>query len=744
MWVGLAGAVAVLVGSAYGGLLVRAVLLDVLSLWPGLALSLVVLVIRSRMTRYRRTFYREAPGAAIPFVLLTWLVFGLGLHLTGWEALPSSAADLSGPPVDGTIAGVVLDLHTDGQVTLDGNGGLLYEVGQMAKGGDVAPARSSEMLAGDEVAVRIGEESDPGWFGSAGWNVSISASPEWSVNIIAQSVEADLTAVRLTSLRVSADGRVRLADADGDIPVFLGGTLVLEIPADASVEVTGSAQVGPGWEVTATGKRFEGTGTSRFLVEVDPGSDLVVEQWERSGRSEASAAAGRPRAGCSSHAGTTISGRRGVVMDSREREAARRFEWLRGLGIAAWSIVGACLVLALLAWLVLQLRIIWPPLIFAVIIVYLFKPLVDRLERHKVPRVAGGCLAYVLFGALLVLIGVLIVPVMSNQAVELVDQVPEVIDSASQALSDVASMLNLPESFQGVESFSVGLREWFADPANREVILEGIGRVGEIARGVLEVAIVVLLAPVLAFYILVDAHNLRRAGERLIPAADRDEVVHLARQIGKAVGGFIRGQLMVALVVGVLSSLALRILDLPFWLIVGLLAGLLNIVPFIGPWVGGALGVSTALIVGDPIRAIWVVVAFLAIQQIDNHLVSPLILRVAVHLSPVSIILALLAGGSIGGLFGVLIAVPVTAVLKIVAGHLWRTRVLRESWDEAVQAVMVEYEPEPLKERFRRGRTDDSEAGDLADDAADPIAGHETDHGDIEAPVAEASYPRED
>lgn len=431
-------------------------------------------------------------------------------------------------------------------------------------------------------------------------------------------------------------------------------------------------------------------------------------------------------------------------MDSREREATRRFEWLRGLGIAAWSIVGACLVLALVAWLVLQLRIIWPPLIFAVIIVYLFKPLVDRLEKHRVPRVAGGCLAYVLFGAVLVLIGVLIVPIMSSQAVELVDQVPEVIDGASRVVSDVATALNLPEGFQGVESLSDGLREWFADPANREVILEAVGRVGEIARGVLEVAVVVLLAPVLAFYILVDAHNLRRAGESLIPAADRDEVVHLARQIGKAVGGFIRGQLMVALVVGLLSSLALRILDLPFWLIVGLLAGLLNIVPFIGPWVGGALGVSTALMVGDPIRAIWVVVAFLAIQQFDNHFVSPLILRVAVHLSPVTIILALLAGGSIGGLFGVLIAVPVTAVLKIVAGHLWRTRVLGESWDQAVQAVLVEYEPEPLKERLRRVRADDPQDVDLPENGSDEDPGDDVVDGATKAPTSETSRPGQD
>ncbi|MCY4370920.1 MAG: AI-2E family transporter [bacterium] len=401
-------------------------------------------------------------------------------------------------------------------------------------------------------------------------------------------------------------------------------------------------------------------------------------------------------------------------MNQQDREAPRRFEWLRGMGIASWSIVGACAVLALLVWILLQLRIIWPPLIFAVIIVYLFKPLVDRLERYRVPRVAGGCLAYLLFGGLLVLIGVLIVPVINEQTVELVHQFPAVIDNTSSTVTDLAARLPLPETFQGLDPLGE-LSSWFADPSNREVILGWVSQAGEIARGVLEVAVVVFLAPVLAFYILVDAHNLRQAGERLIPSADRAEAIHLMRQIGKAVGGFIRGQLMVALVVGLLSSLTLLILDLPFWMLVGLLAGLLNIVPFIGPWVGGALGVSTALIVGDPIRAIWVAVAFLAIQQIDNHVVSPLILRVAVHLSPVTIILALLAGGSIGGLLGVLIAVPATAVLKIVAGHLWRTRVLGESWDQAMQAVLVEYQPEPLKDRIRLGRLEDRQTGSGAE-----------------------------
>ena len=387
-------------------------------------------------------------------------------------------------------------------------------------------------------------------------------------------------------------------------------------------------------------------------------------------------------------------------MNLEEQSESRRFEWLRHTGVAAWSIVGVCAVAALLIWLIIQLRVIWPPLILAVIIIFLFNPLVDRLERIKVPRAAGGCLSYLLLGGVLVLIGAAIVPLIRDQTSGLAEQFPQAVEKASDFISGLTARLSILGNVPGLEDLSGNLCNWFSCLD----IGSSFGQLTEIVRGVLETAVAVLLAPVLAFYILVDAPNLKKAANRMVPADDRAEAFYLARQIGKAVGGFIRGQLVVAVIVGLLSSLALRLLDLPFWLIVGMIAGLLNIVPFIGPWVGGALGVSTALMVGDPIRAVWVAAAFLAIQQLDNHFVSPMILRVAVHLNPATIILSLLAGGSLGGLLGVLIAVPLTAVLKIVIGHFWRTRVLGESWDQAAQAIVVEYEPESLRERLRRGR----------------------------------------
>ncbi|MXX63930.1 MAG: AI-2E family transporter [Acidimicrobiia bacterium] len=389
-------------------------------------------------------------------------------------------------------------------------------------------------------------------------------------------------------------------------------------------------------------------------------------------------------------------------MEPEDRDRINRYDWLRGVGVASWSVVGLLAVTAIFVWLIYQIRIIWVPLILAVLLTFLVKPAVDFLENRRVPRVGGGCLVYLLLGGVLVVIGVLIVPIISQQATDLADRVPEAIDSGLGFVEYAADSLDLNLDVVGAESLMEEFTGLFSDPPNLEVILDVLTRAGEFALGVVEGIAIVLLAPVLAFYILVDTHNLRRRAERLIPPADRAEVIHVAGQVSRALSGFIRGQLMVALIVGILSSLALWVLDLPFWLIVGLLAGLLNIVPFIGPWVGGALGVTTALIVGDPIKILWVIVAFVLIQQFDNHLVSPLVLRAAVKLSPVTIILVLLVGGSLGGLFGVLIAVPTTAVLKIVLGHLWRTRVLGESWEEVSSPVVVEFEGTG---RERLGRT---------------------------------------
>jgi predicted PurR-regulated permease PerM len=157
----------------------------------------------------------------------------------------------------------------------------------------------------------------------------------------------------------------------------------------------------------------------------------------------------------------------------------------------------------------------------------------------------------------------------------------------------------------------------------------------------------------------------------LIPPGRRDEIRGLMDRIGQAVGGFFRGQLLVALFVGVASSIGLWLIGLPFWLLVGMVAGVFNLVPLVGPFIGGGLAVIIALISGQPLKAVWAALVLLVVQQIDNHLISPNVMGRTVQLHPVVVMLALLVGASFAGLFGMLVIVPLVAVVKIVFLFIW-------------------------------------------------------------------------
>lgn len=174
---------------------------------------------------------------------------------------------------------------------------------------------------------------------------------------------------------------------------------------------------------------------------------------------------------------------------------------------------------------------------------------------------------------------------------------------------------------------------------------------------------------------------------------NQPEATHVGGQLNAALGGFLRGQLVVALIVGSMLSVGYWLVGLEFWLLIGIIGGVLNIVPFLGPWIGGALGVVVALTTGDFGTVAWAVVVAVVVQQIDNNFVSPTVLQATVRLHPTVTLLVLVLGGATAGIWGVVIAVPLTASLKILVGHWWRTRLLGQTWHEAAEAMFEEPDP---------------------------------------------------
>ena len=366
---------------------------------------------------------------------------------------------------------------------------------------------------------------------------------------------------------------------------------------------------------------------------------------------------------------------------------------LRRAGLLAWSVVGIFAVLWALTWLLSKVQILIAPVVLATALIYVLNPLVNRLARIRVPRILGALAGFLLILSGLVLIGFLVAPSVGDQATSLSDRFPELYE---ESVSDIETLIS-DFGFGDVDLWSYEqLQDFVKDPQRQDQLLSALfDNIGKVTTGLLEAILVFFVAPVVAFYVLIDLPRVRRESVALIPEHLREEVVHVAGRLGRAIGGFLRGQVVVAVIVGVMTSFGFWLIGLEFWLIIGLIAGSLNIIPFVGPWVGGALGVVVGLVTGSLETAALAALVALIVQQIDNHFVSPTVLRATVQLHPAVVILVLILGGAVGGLWGVVLAVPVTAAVKILAGHLWRTRVLGQPWEEVDGDEGADAAPDP-------------------------------------------------
>lgn len=342
------------------------------------------------------------------------------------------------------------------------------------------------------------------------------------------------------------------------------------------------------------------------------------------------------------------------------------FDGLRRAGIAAWAILGILVLVAVGLIVLYQIRVIFPPLVLALAIIYLLNPGVTRLQRRGFPRWLGTLTIYAFFVLFIFVLVSLLLPTMKNQIEEFSARLPGLRHEATQAITNIAEKLgpSIKEDIGGI-----------ADSIQGQLITRG-GQLLRFGLGALHVLLIFVLAPWLALYLLIDLDRLSKSFGEYLPPRYRDEWLMLLNRCGATLGGFFRGQLLVALVVGVLSSAFLALIGVPFWLPLGLLIGFFNIIPFVGPFLGGGLAVLIAAVDGGISRALLTALAMLVVQQTDNHLISPKIMGAAVSLHPVTVILALLAGGTLAGLWGMLIAVPSTGVAKVLLMHYYSTHVL--------------------------------------------------------------------
>jgi predicted PurR-regulated permease PerM len=357
---------------------------------------------------------------------------------------------------------------------------------------------------------------------------------------------------------------------------------------------------------------------------------------------------------------------RAPVLKPKQRPAG--YDRFIRFGIAAWAGIG----ILLLAWLLLRVlgfaRPTLAPLLIAMVVVYLLNPIVAALERRGTPRVAGAAVVYLLFFGVVALALSLLVPAVGRQAAAVADDFPAYLQDIQGQVQRAGSRFGQHWEL----NLDTGrVSQWLSEAGNRQTVTKYLTGLRSFTTSMLHALVVLVLGPIMAFYLLVDLPRLQRGAVAMIPPAKREEMRELGDRIGKTVGGFFRGQLLVALFVGIASSVGLYLIHLPFWLLVGLVAGVFNLVPLIGPFIGGGLAVVIALLNGKPVMALLAVVVLTVVQQVDNHLISPNVMGRTVRLHPVVVMLALLLGATFGGLFGMLVVVPLVGVAKIVFLYCW-------------------------------------------------------------------------
>lgn len=356
-------------------------------------------------------------------------------------------------------------------------------------------------------------------------------------------------------------------------------------------------------------------------------------------------------------------------------------------GLLAWSMIGMLALAGLLGWLLYLVRDIFPPIALATALIFILNPLVSRMEKKGVRRGIGTAGIYLLFLAFVVVLVSLITPVLGRQLNDLSQRLPEIQADLKDAAENVADRF-------GVSLQELGLSPQ-KDPATTgtaeqtPTLFEKFGTrvfagAGRFASSALHVLLTFVLAPIFALYLLMDLPKIQKSLTRFIPPRYRDEWLLLSRRCGQAVGAFFRGQLVVAVIVAIMSAIALRIVGIPFWLPIGLLAGFFNLIPLVGPFVGGGVAVLVAGFTQGPRQAVYAALAMLVVQQIDNHFISPKVMGKAVRLHPVAVMVVLLVGATLAGLWGMLLSVPALAIARILGVHYYVTRVLGELDDDEV------------------------------------------------------------
>ncbi|WP_319467546.1 AI-2E family transporter [uncultured Trichococcus sp.] len=337
------------------------------------------------------------------------------------------------------------------------------------------------------------------------------------------------------------------------------------------------------------------------------------------------------------------------------------------------------------------------PVILAIVFYYIFNPMVTFLEGRRINRGMATALVFVLFILMLVYGIVLLVPILSNQLTNLVNEFPSYIEQMNVYFDRLLANSTFKDYYEQAQS-------WLDNTVGSipELILEWVGnsseKIMDIFSTISSVVVVTVTFPVILFFMLKDQEKFKPFVMKNVPPVFRDDIEKISRQMSVQVGSYVQGQLLVALSLGALLIVGYLIIGLDYAFVLALIATLTAVIPFIG----ATIGVIPALFVAaftSPAMLLKMAVVWALAQFIQGNIIEPSIMGRNLKMHPLTIIIVLLIMGNLLGLIGMILGVPLFAMLKILLEHVlekFKLRYNRYFGDVAGTFELAEADPEPI------------------------------------------------
>lgn len=295
------------------------------------------------------------------------------------------------------------------------------------------------------------------------------------------------------------------------------------------------------------------------------------------------------------------------------------------------------------------------PFFLGATLAYVLYPLIRAAQSRGLSRSWAVMIFYLLLIGLIGLLGWYTLPRLVREVAELAAVIPKYMEDAHQAV-EYLERLKVGGEVDQVIRNSLHRAENQAYRALTTFINDILKMTGSLLS--------IVFAPILAYYFIRDWEKIREGFLGLFPVSSRNQLIRLGMDINEVLSGFIQGHLLVCVLVGVLTGITAALLGIKYAIIIGFINGIAELLPYLGPILGAVPSVALALTEGTR-EAVYLAVAILVIQQLEANVLSPRIVGNRVGLHPLVVIFALLAGGELFGIWGILLAVPAAAVLKV-------------------------------------------------------------------------------